>query len=121
MKRMLLATAALARVSGVADVEILPGSDDKDGKYLYAAVRPKENYDVREEVARTVIQQTARRWWSGWQRGHRRRHCRGTLRPGLGDHQGNRVRLHLGRRRAHRNQFSRGSRSQRGPGHALGP
>jgi ABC-2 type transport system ATP-binding protein len=51
---------ALARVSGVGDVEILPagvGADaESDGKYVIAAVRPKENYDVREEVARTVMQ-----------------------------------------------------------------
>ena len=27
-----------------------------NGKYVTAAIRPKESYDVREEVARTVIQ-----------------------------------------------------------------
>src|SRR5208282_3247238 len=42
---------ALARVSGVSDVE----ASALDG-YVTAAVRPKEGYDVREEVARTVIQ-----------------------------------------------------------------
>jgi len=49
---------ALARVSGVNKVEILPdGSIDKS--YVVAAVRPTDGRDVREEVARTVIQ-------SGW-------------------------------------------------------
>ena len=42
---------AMARVSGVADVE----TSSADG-YATAAVRPKEGYDVREEMARTVIQ-----------------------------------------------------------------
>jgi ABC-2 type transport system ATP-binding protein len=45
---------ALARVSGVGNVEILNGAGD--GRFITAAVRPKESYDVREEVARTVIQ-----------------------------------------------------------------
>jgi ABC-2 type transport system ATP-binding protein len=45
---------ALARVSGVGQVEILNGVGD--GKFVTAAIRPKESYDVREEVARTVIQ-----------------------------------------------------------------
>jgi ABC-2 type transport system ATP-binding protein len=42
---------AMSRVSGVADVE----TSSVDG-YATAAVRPKEGYDVREEMARTVIQ-----------------------------------------------------------------
>ena len=46
---------ALARVSGVSKVEILE-EQQNDGKYVTAAIRPKEAYDVREEVARTVIQ-----------------------------------------------------------------
>jgi gliding motility-associated transport system ATP-binding protein len=45
---------ALGRVSGVGQVEILNGVGD--GKFITAAIRPKESYDVREEVARTVIQ-----------------------------------------------------------------
>jgi ABC-2 type transport system ATP-binding protein len=49
---------ALARVSGVADVEILAdGSSDKS--FITAAIRPADGRDVREEVSRTVIQ-------SGW-------------------------------------------------------
>lgn len=55
--------AALARVSGVARVEMLPDGQDKSfdkpdgaGKYVTAAIRPQESRDVREEVARTVIQ-----------------------------------------------------------------
>ena len=50
----------LSRVSGVSRVDIL--ADDAhaaasaNGKYVTAAIRPKEAYDVREEVARTVIQ-----------------------------------------------------------------
>jgi ABC-2 type transport system ATP-binding protein len=42
---------ALSRVSGVSDVE----TSTVDG-YVTAAVRPKDGYDVREEMARTVIQ-----------------------------------------------------------------
>jgi ABC-2 type transport system ATP-binding protein len=45
---------ALARVSGVGQVEILNGVGD--GKFITAAIRPKESYDIREEVARTVVQ-----------------------------------------------------------------
>lgn len=45
---------ALSHVSGVGRVEILDG--DCDGKYVTFALRPKESYDIREEVARTVIQ-----------------------------------------------------------------
>ena len=48
---------ALARVSGVHSVEILNGHSDD--KYVTAGIRAKEGYDVREEVARTIIQ-------SGW-------------------------------------------------------
>src|SRR3954447_18903101 len=52
---------ALSRVSGVGAVEVLnanghAGAGEKDGKYITAAIRPKESYDVREEVARTLIQ-----------------------------------------------------------------
>jgi len=43
---------ALARVSGVGDVEMLANGD----QFVTAALRPKDGYDVREEVARTVIQ-----------------------------------------------------------------
>lgn len=46
---------ALSRVSGVGNVEILE-SQPGDGKYVIAAIRPKESHDVREEVARTVLQ-----------------------------------------------------------------
>jgi ABC-2 type transport system ATP-binding protein len=58
--------AALARVSGVNRVEILNGkthardktarTDGAEGQYITAAIRAKEAYDVREEIARTVIQ-----------------------------------------------------------------
>jgi ABC-2 type transport system ATP-binding protein len=63
---------ALARVSGVNDVEILnvnghtatatasgdggTGGPAPSGKYITAAIRPKDSYDVREEVARTLQQ-----------------------------------------------------------------
>jgi ABC-2 type transport system ATP-binding protein len=51
---------ALSRVSGVSRVEMLhaddAGAGGANGKYVTAAIRPKESYDVREEVARTVIQ-----------------------------------------------------------------
>jgi ABC-2 type transport system ATP-binding protein len=47
--------AALLRVSGVSNVEILDGQAT-DAQYVVAALRPKDGYDVREEVARTVIQ-----------------------------------------------------------------
>jgi ABC-2 type transport system ATP-binding protein len=45
----------LTRVSGVSKVEILDG-ESADSKYLTAALRAKEGYDIREEVARAVIQ-----------------------------------------------------------------
>ena len=50
--------SALSRVSGVGKVEILEsgGGPAADGRYTLAAIRAKEGYDVREEVARTVIQ-----------------------------------------------------------------
>jgi ABC-2 type transport system ATP-binding protein len=48
--------SALSRVSGVGQVEVTNGDARPDGKYVVAAIRPKESYDVREEVARTVIQ-----------------------------------------------------------------
>ena len=41
----------LERVAGVGDVETRA-----DDGFITAAVRPKEGYDVREEIARTVIQ-----------------------------------------------------------------
>jgi ABC-2 type transport system ATP-binding protein len=44
---------ALARVSGVHKVELANGHSDN---YVTALLRPKEGYDIREEVARTVIQ-----------------------------------------------------------------
>jgi ABC-2 type transport system ATP-binding protein len=49
----------LSRVSGVGKVEIVTDGQtpsSSNGKYVTAAIRPKESYDVREEVARTVIQ-----------------------------------------------------------------
>ena len=46
--------AALQRVSGVKGVEILPAGAAETG-YAIAAVKSKDGYDVREEVARTVI------------------------------------------------------------------
>jgi ABC-2 type transport system ATP-binding protein len=47
---------ALARVSGVNRVELLDVDGHAGDKYITAAVRPKEAYDVREEIARTIIQ-----------------------------------------------------------------
>jgi ABC-2 type transport system ATP-binding protein len=47
---------ALARVSGVNRVELLDADGRAGDKFITAAVRPKEAYDVREEIARTVIQ-----------------------------------------------------------------
>jgi ABC-2 type transport system ATP-binding protein len=47
--------AALNRVSGVSGVEILDG-EAADAQYVIAALRAKDGYDIREEVARTVIQ-----------------------------------------------------------------
>jgi ABC-2 type transport system ATP-binding protein len=44
---------ALSRVSGVSDVEIITNGDAS--KYVTAALRPKESYDIREEVSRTVM------------------------------------------------------------------
>jgi len=46
--------AALSRVSGVHSVEVMNGHDGD--KYVTAGIRSKDGYDVREEVARTVIQ-----------------------------------------------------------------
>ncbi len=51
--------AALQRVSGVNKVDMLDGHAEgspADRGYVTAAVKAKESYDVREEVARTVIQ-----------------------------------------------------------------
>jgi ABC-2 type transport system ATP-binding protein len=45
---------ALARVSGVGNVQMLESASN--GQYVTAALRPKDGYDIREEVARTVIQ-----------------------------------------------------------------
>jgi ABC-2 type transport system ATP-binding protein len=47
---------ALGRVSGVGKVEILDSNGTADKHYVTAALRPREGYDIREEVARTVIQ-----------------------------------------------------------------
>jgi ABC-2 type transport system ATP-binding protein len=46
---------ALGRVSGVSSVEVLNGDGSSDGKCVTLALRPKESYDIREEVARTII------------------------------------------------------------------
>jgi ABC-2 type transport system ATP-binding protein len=46
---------ALSRVSGVAHVEML-SEEGPDKSLLTAAVRPVDGRDVREEVARTIIQ-----------------------------------------------------------------
>jgi ABC-2 type transport system ATP-binding protein len=46
----------LARVSGVSKVEMLNGEHHPDEGYVTAAIRPQESRDVREEVARTIIQ-----------------------------------------------------------------
>jgi ABC-2 type transport system ATP-binding protein len=45
---------ALARVSGGGAVEVLYGHADRS--MVTAALRPREGYDIREEVARTIIQ-----------------------------------------------------------------
>jgi ABC-2 type transport system ATP-binding protein len=47
---------ALARVSGVGDVEMLDPHASADRNYCTAALRAKDGYDIREEVARTLIQ-----------------------------------------------------------------
>jgi ABC-2 type transport system ATP-binding protein len=47
---------ALARVSGVSKVELLDGDGNGHDKFVTAALRPKESYDVREEAARIVMQ-----------------------------------------------------------------
>ena len=47
----------LDTLTTVSKVELVNGaSHGGDGKYVTVALRPKESYDVREEVARTVIQ-----------------------------------------------------------------
>jgi len=48
--------STLARVSGVGQVEILDGDAQPDKNYITAALRAKDGYDIREEVARTIIQ-----------------------------------------------------------------
>jgi ABC-2 type transport system ATP-binding protein len=46
---------ALSRVSGVGKVEILDAiASATDKSYVTAACRPKDGYDIREEVARTI-------------------------------------------------------------------
>ena len=45
----------LQRVSGVGKVDLVDAGDGQE-KYVTLAVRPKESYDVREEVARTIQQ-----------------------------------------------------------------
>lgn len=47
---------AISHVSGVNKVEMLNGSARGEDGYVIAAIRPQESRDVREEVARTVIQ-----------------------------------------------------------------
>ena len=49
----------LSRVAGVSKVELLNGEHRGGEGYVTAAIRSQESRDVREEVARTVIQ-------SGW-------------------------------------------------------
>ena len=46
---------ALGRVTGVSRVEIV-ANGSQNGHFVTAAVRPKESYDVREELARVVAQ-----------------------------------------------------------------
>lgn len=46
---------ALSRVSGVKDVEVL-SNGSSDSHYVTAALKARDGYDVREEAARTVIQ-----------------------------------------------------------------
>jgi ABC-2 type transport system ATP-binding protein len=53
-------SSVLSRVSGVQKVELLGGeaTSAKPGEngYITAALRAKEGYDIREEVARTLVQ-----------------------------------------------------------------
>ncbi len=50
-------SAALSRIDGVSKVEILDGEGASGGRdYLTAALRAKEGRDVREEVAKTLVQ-----------------------------------------------------------------
>jgi len=49
--------AALSRISGVANVEMLDSEHPLDKGYVVAAVRPSDGRDVREEVARTILNQ----------------------------------------------------------------
>jgi ABC-2 type transport system ATP-binding protein len=46
----------LSRVSGVGKVEMLNGEHEPSDGFITAAIRPQESRDVREEVARTVVQ-----------------------------------------------------------------
>ena len=49
----------LGKIAGVRDVEILNGHAGRKGEesgFITAAIQPKDSQDVREEVARTVIQ-----------------------------------------------------------------
>ncbi len=48
--------AALSRVSGVRHVEVLEGAGAVDRSQITLALRPKPEQDIREEVARTIIQ-----------------------------------------------------------------
>jgi ABC-2 type transport system ATP-binding protein len=45
--------AALGRLAGVATVDVRPSTTDK--QFVTAALRAREGYDIREEVARAVI------------------------------------------------------------------
>jgi ABC-2 type transport system ATP-binding protein len=48
----------LSHLSGVSKVDLLDSDGNGgDKSYVTAAIRPKEGYDVREEAARTVLQQ----------------------------------------------------------------
>lgn len=49
-------TATLARVAGVRDVEVLAAQANGDPHFVTAALRPREGYDIREQVARVVMQ-----------------------------------------------------------------
>jgi ABC-2 type transport system ATP-binding protein len=48
--------STLARVTGVQKAEIVDGAVAREPGYTLAAIRAQEGMDVREEVARTVIQ-----------------------------------------------------------------
>lgn len=46
----------LGRVSGVQRIEMIENGKPDGNGHVTAAIRPKDGYDIREEVARTVIQ-----------------------------------------------------------------